>query len=470
MRATLPLSVALLLLPGVASANGGSSGVGSRTSNAMAGAHPGPLGETALVQEDDVECRSESLVITLNADHVAVQVDYLFFNHGPSKTLWYAFPFALGEQDALVDGVLSNTRQFGEPTSYALSVDGKPAASETRAGAPVPREIPVPRIEDNTDAPEGGMPGEEPGPTRILVPRYRWSYRVSAVEFPSSAERRLRVNYAVPYLVYEKKSELGAATSPGQFSYLLSTGGHWRGGTIGHLDVTVTSSVLPIGQIQIDGLPFKRERTGWHFEANQLKPTTEANLVVRRSEFARLQLEAGTPLEAAKGMPRDVLGDRPTTAKGAWTSPPVGGPAPVRVELGVGERIDASSDGVGDDAPGRRSPWGWRWQGNGRYRLRLALAEGKEMARLTRARVELTFGKREPEVFHATFKEADPRDVASSGGYRAIWFDAPETPATITIIPLEVVPGARGERRLRFTGIKLEQDVSNYDAYVQRPR
>ncbi|HET9555083.1 MAG TPA: DUF4424 family protein [Anaeromyxobacteraceae bacterium] len=443
MKTATSLLAALALLPQVASANGGSAGTyEAQTSGAMAGAHPGPLVEAALVQDDDVECLSERLAIALNGDQVAVQVDYVFVNRGATKTLRYAFPFALGQDETLVGSARKVTRRYGEPASYAITVDGKPVKAEQRAGALVPPEIPTPRIDDTT-------PSEAaPGTTKT---RYRWDYRVSSITFPTGVERRVRVNYTTPYLVYMKRSELGHAMSPGEFSYILSTGGQWRGGTIGSLKIRVASEFTPLAQIQIDGLPFKRERTAWSFEATDFKPTTSSNLVVRRSELTLVELQPG------EGVPENVVREIVGLLGAGWLTPPVGGKVPVRIELLVGEAADRGASEV-------------RARVGGRFRLGLAFGQEAGAARLTRARVEVAFQEHEPEIFHATFAKVDPRDVTAAGGYRSIWFDADEAPTTITIIPVEVEPGAKGERRLRIDHIMLHQDISNYDAHVATPR
>lgn len=425
-------------IPLTAPANGGAGVYEERTSGAVAGAQPGALRETALVQEDDVECLSEHLTIKLTSADVRVQVEYVFVNRGKTKTLRYAFPFALGLHEATRGGRVVETRRLGEPATYELFVDGAPVGATVSPGGPVPQDIAVPRLAD--------WPYETSAePTD---PHYRWSYRVSDITFPAGLERRIRVTYVSPYLVYSMRStEYGTATSPGEVSYVLSTGGGWRGGTIGQLQVTVTGDGVPIAWIRPAGLPFKRDRSGWTFQARDFRPTTATNIVVQRSELARRELG----LEW--GLTGDILGDAPVPPGDAWVSPPVGGAEPVRIQVKVGEWAE----------PGAKLG-GERWPGTTRYRLRVAFAPGSVGARLTRARVALEFAERPTDVFHANFPEADPKDVAASGGYRAIWFDAPATPTSITLVPLEVVPGAKGDRRLRITGVKLEQDVSNHAA------
>jgi hypothetical protein len=477
----------LLALPLAAAANGGSSGVSRKTSNAMAGGDGGALSKTELVAEDDVECTSEDLSINLG-DEVRVQVDYVFVNRGATKTLAYAFPFALAERAFFVNGKQGETQRFGEPSSYSIEVNGKPEAAGKRSGGDVPTGIPVPAIVEGTvgawdpEDEEAAPAAAEQKPVERITEKlgYRWSYRVSQVEFPAGQPLKLRVRYQMPYLVYEQSGELGQARSPGEFSYLLSTGGGWRGRTIGKLRVSVVSSEGSPAQIRVQGLPFVRTRLGWGYEATDFKPGIEKNIVVRRSEFANIPLMSTEdelqPLVSATQ--KSETGGRlcvgggaifrcPATRTGpaSWTSPPVGGRKPVVIALFTKDPREA------DDS--EQDGGGWpssRPAETGRYRLRLAFATEKDVAQPSRVRVRLGFRAGREDLFRATFAVADPADLAWEHGWRSIWFDAKERPDSITLTLEDVVPGAKGSRSVEIKGIALEADVSNYTAYVPHAR
>jgi hypothetical protein len=73
------------------------------------------------------------------------------------------------------------------------------------------------------------------------------------------------------------------------------------------------------------------------------------------------------------------------------------------------------------------------------------------------------------DVFHATFGEAAKKDVAAAG-YRYVYFDEPTPPLSLRLEFLDVHPAPNGDRRLRVSGITVEDDSTNYTAFVPTPR
>jgi hypothetical protein len=439
-----------LAVPGTALPNGGPSHwVEARMEGAVLPGDGGRLDAVRLVRDEDVECTSEVLTISLRAGKADVQVEYVLVNHGAAKHLEYAFPFAIAEQEVVRD---AKRRKYvlGKPGAYSLKVNGEAVAAVQRPGLEVDPDIPVPTIDDNRDigdvgewtAPEDGH-GQLADGRIQLENRYRYTYYVSPLDLPAGESVRLTVTYASPYLVYTKRNEeTGQAESPPAFTYLLSTGDRWRGGKIGKLTVRVRAAKDGLPFYVIDGLPFARKGDVATYEAQDVVPTADMNLVIRRSDFARFEL---APIP---GVPQEVL--QGNKAK-AWVSPPVGGDPVVTLVLTPTQVPEFRAE-----APRKR------------FRLDLAARPGTAQPARVLVVLKLPDGRR--DAFQATFGEAGAADLAAGGGYRAIYFDAPAVPNSVEVTFLEVRPGSKGDRALQLTGIVLEQDVTNYTAWVPLPR
>jgi len=431
---------ASLLAPALAAANGGVSGwVDEKTEGAVLPGDGAPLAATALAKDEHVECVSELLTIALRQGDAHVTVEYVLRNRGAPKRIEYGFPFAIGEQEVVVEGAAAQvTGPFGKPSDYALIVDGKAVAASWRPGLELPREIPVPAIEDNQ-----GLRGRlEYAQEKLKVKsRYRWFYFVSPLDLPAAREVKLTVTYSSPYLVYRKvKEESGPETSPPSFSYLLSTGGGWRGGVIGKLRIVVREEGGTLPAAGIEGLPFVRKGEVATFEGRNVRPTTAMNLFIRTSEFKRVEMTADSDV------PSVIFGG--SGAGSPWVSPPVGGDAPAALQLST----------LGSTYPydAERSS----------LRHRLGIATPKGTAQPARVRVELGFADGRLDVFHATFKQASAHQIGASGGFRYVYFDAARQPITLRLEFQEVHPAADGDRRVRLSGITLEKDDTNYRALV----
>jgi hypothetical protein len=422
---------ACLSSPVQAAANGGvSKWIHQWTEGAVLSGDGAPLGATALAKDEEVECVSELLTLDLREGAVGVTVEYVLRNDGESKSIEYGFPFAIGEQDRIT-GDKTTTRSFGKPRGYALAVEGKAVKAEWRRGLELPREVPVPAIEDNE-----GFDGSERVETR-----YRWFYFVSPVDLPSGRDVRLKVTYAAPWLVYKKANseanQWGEKTaSPPSFSYLLSTGAGWKGGLIKKLKIVVREAGSALPAAGIEGLAFVQKGKVATYEGIDVRPTREMDLFVRGSDFELINIT-------------DEV--RPTKAK-PWFSPPVGGAKPAILQFGL-ERLRL---------------WGKQIQYKS-VRYRLGLDASRSMAQPARLRVVIGLDNGEQDVFHATFGEAARKAVAASG-VRYVYFDEPVQPTSLRLEFLDVHPGPNGDRRLLIDGVTVEKDNTNYTAHVQPPR
>lgn len=431
MRRAPRLLLLLLALaaPAAARANGGPSRwAHARMDGAALPGDGGRLEATTIVRDEEIECASEVLTIALGEDHAAVEVEYVLVNHGAARRIEYAFPFAIAEQEVVADGKTTR-RVLGEPGRYSLQVNGRPVPAEQRPGLEVGPDLPVPAIDDNRDvpdvgewtAPEGGR-GELAGGAVRVENRYRFRYRVSPVDLPAGEPVRLAVRYTSPYLVYSKRNdETGSAQSPPAFSYLLSTGDGWRGGRIGRLTIRVKGTNETLPRYGIDGLPFTRKGNVATYEAQDVVPTPDMNLVIRRSDFAAVSVSVS-----------------PGKEPGAFELTP-GPEAQRRYELR-------------------------------QLRFRLGVAPPADAPPPTRALVVLTFGDGTRDAFQATFgaATATAAQPAAGAGRRHLYFDAGEVPRTIQLRLLDV--DAAAAARLRKTSFVLEQDATNYQAWVPLPR
>lgn len=493
MRRPSDLSVLLLLLlvvaPSLGLANGGSGHIDSTTEGAMLSGDGRRVEKMTLVPEPDVECLSEVLTLTTNTRDVHVDVRYVFQNRGKTKRVAYAFPFALGfikehwsaptETTAPGEAVTpsndvgrsdpevaaagrTETSILGEPVDYSIDVDGSAAEVTVEVGDAVPKDIPVPEIRDNRGEPEPTMPGEPERESPTLSSGYLWSFRVSSIEFPAGKAVKVHVSYRAPYLVYSQRGELGSAVSPGSFSYLLSTGGGWRGGKIGRLRVVLRGGDLPLSRIRPEGLLFTQERGQVSFEATDFTPTPSSNILLQRSDWETIRVQV---------TPREVL------SPGGWTFPAVDRSAPVTLvlEVLIGDKSSPLERASPDES--RTSL----------ERFRIGLAEPSPVgasARLKRVRVEYETKDDDRQVFYATFADVPEADVRATGGVRFIYFDEacarpdPFEPRPVDWRPfrflkltlLDAYPSTRGDRRVRLEGVTLERDDSNYQASIPVPR
>ena len=437
---------AVVFTSAIALANGGvSRWLSASTDGAVMPGEAGALGKRVLVPERDVECTSEALTLTLQEKGVDVVVEYAFVNRGKTKTIEYGFPFAIGVIHVMEGDRQTKERTLGEPTGYSIEIDGAKAAAKVSPGDTVPGDIPTPNIDDNRDIPKSGDGYDDVAPASgaaTASTEFRWSYRVTPIEFPKGKPVKVRVSYSAPWLVYSQSSELGSVASPGTFSYLLSTGAGWRKGTIGKFRAKIVGAGIPLSRVMVDGPSFTQSAGEVSFEETDFKPTVASNIVLKVSDWSAVGLEGID--ENAKAL----LAAKP---KSPWQTPPVGngGTVALGFKLAAG-RIDSYA----------------------RFRIGMLIDNDPANAHLKKATVELRYGSKPPDVFHASFREVSTSDVEATGGLRYIHFDtidyAPVAELHLTLTG--VFPGTGGNGRLRISQIVVERDVSDYEPHVGVPR
>ncbi|HOX42482.1 MAG TPA: hypothetical protein PK668_02740 [Myxococcota bacterium] len=307
------LLLGLSLAASPAAANGLSLRADSPATNFGVG--PGaPLDGARMAVEPDVACQTERLEIELRREEARVEVDYTYLNHGADKTLTYGFPFVLIRGRSARGG----DWLAGKPRRYSLEVDGREVESRFVLGGPVPEEV-APRwrarfvragfVEDWKQA--------APEDTR------RWGFFASELRFPAGRPVRVRVRYAVDTLVTQ--DPLGRERV---FSYLLSTGGAWRGGRIGRLEVVLTARGVLLPELE----GFRRAGDSLVREQTDLAPRVADDLFIPVERDLRERLTKR--LSVFRWLHRDALdvrGPAPMFAPGdlrpvpgTWTLPAAG--------------------------------------------------------------------------------------------------------------------------------------------------
>jgi hypothetical protein len=407
------------------------------------------------LERSDVECIAEDLTLVVRPTDVVVKAEYVLRNQSPAaKRLELAVPFALGQQEILLNEKKVELVTLGHPEGYGIWVDDEEYRfSELRAG-PVPDGVELPRIEGGRLPSDFYLPEREDGTTLPIrfKSSYRWNQFVTPITFPDDKPVSVRVEFTAPYLSYGRETSRGEVSSPGSFRYLLSTGGNWRGGTIGRFHVSVKAEGIPLSQIDLSGLDFVSNDTGATFDATDFHAGGSGDLLVRLSEFERLRVECS---DVPPAVPFTIL-DRPQEVSRPWVATAIRPDAPLEIRLERKLGRDRKPDpGTKADAAERR------------YRIGFSVvSHEKQYPRLKRVRVALSFGRERsgtalpPRRFSASFEDATDEQVQANRGWRYLIFRSTEPPSTVRLSITDVYPGDKNDRRLRLDGLVLEQERS----------
>ncbi|GMV41573.1 MAG: hypothetical protein AMXMBFR64_32890 [Myxococcales bacterium] len=211
-----------------------------------AGAPATMAGETCVPEKrDDVLLADEALRFTetlVDGKSVwEVEARYTFRNRGADVTLQVGFP---------IDDPMTETPGAQAVEGYAVTVDGAPAT--WRAFEPA---------KEGDDA------------SRAQARAFGYDrVHLTEVHFPGGGERTLTHTYR-------------ARASNNNYwmawhTYILKTGGHWKGGRIGHIVVTVTHA-RPVAydhhSASLRGGTWDAATRTWRWEASGWEPTTDLN-------------------------------------------------------------------------------------------------------------------------------------------------------------------------------------------------
>jgi hypothetical protein len=409
------------------------------------------------LERSDVECIAEDLTLVVRPTEVLVKAEYVLRSQPPAaKRLELAVPFALGQQEILLNEKKVELVTLGHPEGYGIWVDDEEYRfSELRAG-PVPEGVELPPIEGGRLPPDFYLPEREDGSTLPIrfKSTYRWNHFVTPITFPDDKPVSVRVEFTAPYLSYVRETSRGDVSSPGSFRYLLSTGGNWRGGTVGRFHVSVKAEGIPLSQVDLSGLDFVPNDTGATFDATDFHAGPAGDLQVRLSEFERLRVECS---EVPPAVPFTIL-DRPQEVSRPWVAAAIRPDAPLEIHLDRKPGRDRKPDpGTKADAAERR------------YRIGFSIvSHERQYPRLKRVRVALSFGRARsrstpppPRQFSASFADASDESIQANRGWHYLIFRSAEAPSAVRLSITDVYPGDRDDRRLRIDGLVLEQERSS---------
>jgi hypothetical protein len=445
-------------------ANGGPFGE-EKTRGSLLASQPGALAGTDLVAEPDVECLDEELLVLLQPNGARVTIDYTFVNRATApKRLTYGFPFLVARLDfrlpkdvaATLKMKHQYTRILGEPVGYAISVEGERVPATPREGSAPPRDLSIPEISIK-EMPYGA--GLEVRPKKKLY----WLYQTSALEFPTQKPVRVRVTYFAPYLVRTKAHQDNFASTPGVFTYLLSTGAGWRGGKIGRCRIRIQGQGVSLDRLVVRPKSFKRQGQQLVRDLTDFRPTRQDDIVVRvdANDFSacfddRSDAESNDRFEIIiqRCHRLNRRGWQIATETQMSSRAPFDGQRPVSYCLA---------------APNCDGPWVGDYRNllrsTNRYRVGFFPGDMKSQqayaaqAQVKKVHIDVVPERKKRYGFDAAVPTLPHAELAAGGPFY-LYFDAPGRLEQVTVTVTEVTPG--GDGRVHMSPPIIERDARNY--------